>query len=160
MVVHLPRDFKQPKMEKYDGSFDPVDHLRSFVDLMRLQATPDAIMCRTFSSTLRWEARDWDKDELLKDFIAQFNRTTLGIKDLQMFTVVTAMMSGTQSCPFNMSLSKNSPDTMDELLKRRDKYVNVEEAYLITKSMRDRNESRSNKRKIRDEPESRNDKDK
>ncbi|KAL2525114.1 Uncharacterized protein Adt_10168 [Abeliophyllum distichum] len=58
MAVPLPRDFKQPKMEKYDGSSDPVDHLRSFVDLMRLQATPDTIMCRAFLPTLRREARD------------------------------------------------------------------------------------------------------
>ncbi|KAL2480018.1 Uncharacterized protein Adt_32984 [Abeliophyllum distichum] len=58
MTVPLPRDFKQPKMEKYDGFSDPVDHLMSFVDLMRLQATPDAIMCRAFPPTLRWEARD------------------------------------------------------------------------------------------------------
>ncbi|KAL2481922.1 Retrotrans gag domain-containing protein [Abeliophyllum distichum] len=141
MVVPLPRDFKQSKMEKYDGSSDPVDHLRSFVDLMRLQATPDAIMCRAFSPTLRLEARNWvatlpsksirtfdeffksiathfasskrvkkttismiqlaqGKDELLKDFIARFNRVTLRIKDLQMSAVVTAMMSGTQSCHF------------------------------------------------------------
>ncbi|KAL2454312.1 RNase H domain-containing protein [Abeliophyllum distichum] len=74
-------------MEKYDGSSDPVDHHRSFVDLMRLQATPDVIMCRAFPPTLRREARDSvatllqnrsDKDELLKDFIARFNRATLG----------------------------------------------------------------------------------
>ncbi|KAL2456793.1 Uncharacterized protein Adt_46631 [Abeliophyllum distichum] len=50
MAVPLPQDFKQPKMEKYDGSSDPVDHPMSFVDLMRLQATPDAIMCRVFSA--------------------------------------------------------------------------------------------------------------
>ncbi|KAL2518338.1 Retrotransposon gag protein [Abeliophyllum distichum] len=59
MAVPLARDFKQPKMEKYNGSSDPVDHLKSFVDLMRLQATPDTIMCRAFSPTLRREARDW-----------------------------------------------------------------------------------------------------
>ncbi|KAL2541613.1 Uncharacterized protein Adt_02591 [Abeliophyllum distichum] len=59
MAVPLPRDFKQPKMEKYDGSSDPVDHLRYFIDLMRLQATPDAIMCRAFPPTLRREAREW-----------------------------------------------------------------------------------------------------
>ncbi|KAL2517998.1 Retrotransposon gag protein [Abeliophyllum distichum] len=147
MTVSLPRDSKQPKMEKYDGSSDPVDHLGSFVDLMRLQATPDTIMCRAFLPTLRREARDWvatlppksirtfdefsknfathfasskrvkkiaislmqlaqDKDELLKDFIARFNRVTLGIKELQMSTVVTAMMSGTRNRHFKMSLSK------------------------------------------------------
>ncbi|KAL2532585.1 Ribonuclease H [Abeliophyllum distichum] len=132
MTVPLSRDFKQPKMEKYNGSSDPVDHLRSFVDLMK------------------------DNDELLKDFIARFNRATLGIKDLQMSAVVTAMMSGTQSRPFKMSLSKNPSDTMHELLKRGEKYVDTEEAYLITKSMKDRSEPESNKMKTWDEPEPRN----
>ncbi|KAL2470494.1 Retrotrans gag domain-containing protein [Abeliophyllum distichum] len=82
MAVPLPRDFKQPTMEKYDGSSDPVDHLKSFVDLMRLQATPDAIMCRAFLPTLRREARDWVAtlppksihtfDEFSKNFTTHF----------------------------------------------------------------------------------------
>ncbi|KAL2466127.1 Uncharacterized protein Adt_41978 [Abeliophyllum distichum] len=78
-----------------------------------------------------------DKDKLLKDFISWFNRATLGIKNLQMSAVVTAMMSGTRSRPFKMSLSKNLPDTMHELLKRGDKYVDAEKAYLITKTGED-----------------------
>ncbi|KAL2462139.1 Uncharacterized protein Adt_45559 [Abeliophyllum distichum] len=53
--VPLPRDFEQPKMEKYDGSSDPIDHLRAFVDL---RVTLDAIMCRAFPPTLKREARD------------------------------------------------------------------------------------------------------
>ncbi|KAL2539831.1 Retrotransposon gag protein [Abeliophyllum distichum] len=155
MAVPLPRDFKQSKMEKYDGSSDPVDHIRSFVDLMKLQAIPDAIMCRAFPPMLRQEARDWvatllpksirtfdefsknfaphfasskrvkkttislmqfvqDKDELLKDFIAWFNRATLGIKELQMYIVVTVMIRGTRNRHFKMSLSKNLLNTMHE----------------------------------------------
>ncbi|KAL2526786.1 Ribonuclease H [Abeliophyllum distichum] len=198
MAVPLPRDFEQPKMEKYDGSSDPVDHLRAFVDLMRLRATPNAIMCRAFPPTLRREARDWvatlpsksirtfddfskkfaayfasskrakktaiglmqltqDKDELLKDFTALFNRATLGIKDLQMSAVVTAIMNGTHSHPFKMSRPKNPPDTMHELLRRGDKYVDGEEAFFITKGMKDRKEPESNKRKARDEPRPRED---
>ncbi|KAL2491482.1 Ribonuclease H [Abeliophyllum distichum] len=141
MAVPLPRDFKQPKMEKYDRSSDPVDHLRSFVDLMRLQATPDAIICRAFPPTLRREAR---------------TGATLGIKDLQMSVVITAMMSGTQSRPFKMPLYKNPLDTIHELLKRGEKYVDAEEAYLITKSMKDRCEPESKKRNTRDEPEPQN----
>ncbi|KAL2519022.1 Uncharacterized protein Adt_15269 [Abeliophyllum distichum] len=89
-----------------------------------------------------------DKDELLKDFIAQFNRATLGIKELQMSTVVTAMVSGTRNRHFKMSLSKNPLNTMHELLRRGEKYVDAEEAYLITKCMKDRSEPESNKRKI------------
>ncbi|KAL2460402.1 S-locus glycoprotein [Abeliophyllum distichum] len=82
MAVPLPQDFKQPKMEKYDESSDHVDHLRSFVDLMRLQATPDAIMYRAFAPTLRREARDWVAtlppksirtfDEFSKNFTTHF----------------------------------------------------------------------------------------
>ncbi|KAL2539824.1 Ribonuclease H [Abeliophyllum distichum] len=132
MAVPLPRDFKHSKMEMYDGSSDPVDHLRSFVDL---QAIPNAIMSansvkKTAISLMQLAQ---DNDELLKDFIARFNRATLGIKELQMSTVVTDMMSGTRNRHFKMSLSKNPSNTMHELLRRREKYVDAEEVYLITK---------------------------
>ncbi|KAL2519560.1 Uncharacterized protein Adt_15807 [Abeliophyllum distichum] len=100
------------------------------------------------------------KDEPLKDFIARFNRATLGIKDLQMYTVVTDMISGTRSRLFKMSLSKNPPDTMHELLRRGEKYVDAEEAYLITKSLKNRSEPESNKRKTWDEPALQNNRDK
>ncbi|KAL2512260.1 Uncharacterized protein Adt_17860 [Abeliophyllum distichum] len=79
MTISLPRDFKQPKMEKFDGSSDHVDHLSKHVK-------------KTVISLMQLAQ---DKDELLKDFITRFNRATLGIKDLQMSDVVTAMMSET-----------------------------------------------------------------
>ncbi|KAL2461911.1 Uncharacterized protein Adt_45331 [Abeliophyllum distichum] len=87
-----------------------------------------------------------DKNERLKDFIARFNRATLEIKVLQMSCVITTMMSGTQSRPFMMSLSKNPSDMMHELLRKGDKYVDAEEAYFITKGMKYRKEPESNKR--------------
>ncbi|KAL2506050.1 Ribonuclease H [Abeliophyllum distichum] len=170
MAVPLLRDFEQPKMEKYDGSSDPIDHLRAFVDLMRLQATHDTIMCRSFPPTLRREARDWVAtlspksirtfDDFSKTFTTYFtsSKATLGIKDLHMLAVVTAMMNGTRSHPFKMSLSKNPPDTMHELLRRGDKYVDTKEAFFITKGMKDRKEPKSNKRKTRDELRPRKDK--
>ncbi|KAL2505029.1 Uncharacterized protein Adt_20650 [Abeliophyllum distichum] len=75
-----------------------------------------------------------------------------------MSTVVTAMINGTRSHPFKMSLSKNPPDTIHELLRRGDKYVDAEEAFFITKGMKDRKEPKSNKRKTRDELRPREDK--
>ncbi|KAL2487346.1 Uncharacterized protein Adt_32102 [Abeliophyllum distichum] len=141
MAVPLPRDFKQPKMEKYDGSSDPVNHLSS----KRVKKTAISLVQLA-----------QDKDEPLKDFIARFNRVTLEIKDLQMSAVVTAMMSGTQSRLFKMSLSKNPSDTMHKLLRRGEKYVDAEEAYLITKSLKNRSEPEFNKRKTRGEPEPQN----
>ncbi|KAL2504364.1 hypothetical protein Adt_19985 [Abeliophyllum distichum] len=80
-----------------------------------------------------------DKDELLKYFIARFNRATLGIKDLQMSDVVTAMMSGTQSRSFKMSLSKNPSDTMNELLRREEKQSNFDSnSIFFTKKLKTR----------------------
>ncbi|KAL2506470.1 Uncharacterized protein Adt_22091 [Abeliophyllum distichum] len=149
-------------MEKYDGSSDPIDHLRSFVDLMRLQATLMQLCAGLSRQRLGGKpGNGWPpflqnqsgKDELLKDFIIRFNRATLGIKDLHMSAVVTAMMSGTQSRPFKMSFSKNPPDTMHKLLRRGEKYVDTEEAYIITKSLKNRSEPESNKKNTRDEPE-------
>ncbi|KAL2532215.1 Retrotransposon gag protein [Abeliophyllum distichum] len=125
-------------MEKYDGSSNPVDHLSSK---------------RVKKTAISFIQLAQGKDELLKNFIARFNRATLGIKDLQMSAVVTAMMSGTRSRLFKMSLSKNPLNTMNELLKRGEKYVDAEEAYLIIKSIKNRSKPESNKRKIRGEPE-------
>ncbi|KAL2543292.1 Retrotransposon gag protein [Abeliophyllum distichum] len=109
-------------MEKYDGSSDLVNHLRTFIDLIRLRATPNAIMCRAFLPTLSSKCtKKTDiglmqltqyKDKLLKNFIAQFNRAALEIKDLQMSAVVTAKINGTRISPFKMSISKNLPDTV------------------------------------------------
>ncbi|KAL2471651.1 Retrotransposon gag protein [Abeliophyllum distichum] len=111
MTVPLPRDFKQPKMEKYDGSSDPVDHLS------RKRVKKTAISLMQLAQ---------DKDELLKDFIARFNRAMLGIKELQMSSVVTAMMSETRNRHFKMSLSKNPSNTMHKLLRKGEKYVDAE----------------------------------
>ncbi|KAL2475583.1 Uncharacterized protein Adt_36319 [Abeliophyllum distichum] len=98
MAVPLPRDFKQPKMEKYNGSYDLVDHLRWEARDWIATLPPKSIrtfddfsksLDAHFASSKRVKKTDislmqltQDKDELLKDFIARFNRTTLGIKDL------------------------------------------------------------------------------
>ena len=48
-----------PQVENYDGSKDPLDHLKSFKTLMHLQEIPDEIMCRAFPTTLKGSARIW-----------------------------------------------------------------------------------------------------
>ncbi|KAL2486106.1 Ribonuclease H [Abeliophyllum distichum] len=135
----------------------PPKSIRTFDDFSKKFAAYFASSKRAKKTAIGLMQLTQDKDELLKDFIARFNRATLGIKDLQMSAVVTAMMNGTRSHPFKMSLSKNPPDTMHELLRRGDKYVDAEEAFFITKGMKDRKEPESNKRKARDEPRPRED---
>ena len=47
------------QIESYDGTKDPLDHLKSFETMMHLQGEVDEIMCRAFPTTLRGPARIW-----------------------------------------------------------------------------------------------------
>lgn len=58
MAVSLPKGFKRPMIEAYDGVIDLLNHVRTFIELMRLYVAPDAVMYQTFSLALRREARD------------------------------------------------------------------------------------------------------
>ena len=54
----------QPKfcilqVESYDGSKDPLDHMKSFKTLMHFQVVAGEIMCRAFSTMLKGPARIW-----------------------------------------------------------------------------------------------------
>ncbi|KAL2475230.1 Retrotransposon gag protein [Abeliophyllum distichum] len=98
------------------------------------------------------------KEETLQDYLARFSRTTFGIKDLQMSAVLTAIMNGTRNRSFKMSLSKNLPESMQELLRKDDKYVDAEEAERVTKSLHDGKDSETNKRKSHDNQRERDDK--
>ena len=53
----LPLKFKMPVMDTFDGSKDPMDHLKTFKALMHLQAVVEEIMCRAFLITLKGFAR-------------------------------------------------------------------------------------------------------
>ena len=60
-----------PEVEAYDGSKDPLDHLKSFKTLMHLQGVADKIMCRAFLTTLKGLARVWF-NRLTPNFISIF----------------------------------------------------------------------------------------
>lgn len=59
MARPLPNKFKPLLMEMFDGSRDPLDHLEAYKTHMNLQAKPDEIMCRAFSTTIKGFARVW-----------------------------------------------------------------------------------------------------
>ncbi|KAL2505471.1 Uncharacterized protein Adt_21092 [Abeliophyllum distichum] len=159
MNVPLPQKFKEPTGE-FDGTTDPIDHIQTFQDRVRLYGWPDAIACRAFSMTLRKDAREWfdmlpprsissfadftskfaicysskarkkktamglmqvtqDKGETLREYMSRFNRATLGIKNLQMPSVVTALLSGLRNHGFRASLSKKTARVHDRITETR-----------------------------------------
>ncbi|KAL2533521.1 Uncharacterized protein Adt_06872 [Abeliophyllum distichum] len=167
MNVHLPSKFKKLTGD-FDDTTDPIDHIKTFQDRVRLHGWPDAIACREFSMTLRKDAREWfdtlpprlissfadfankfaicfsssarkkktamelmqviqDKGESLREYMSQFNWATLGIKNLQMSSVITAL-SGLRNHGFRASLSKKSLESMQDYLEEK-KNILIRKSY-------------------------------
>ncbi|XP_059455000.1 uncharacterized protein LOC132185215 [Corylus avellana] len=82
MRFPLPEKFKVRHVDKYDGSGDPTDHMKSFQAHLALHDTPDEIACQAFLLTLKGDAREWfgkflpksinNFDFLGRQFITQF----------------------------------------------------------------------------------------
>nr|XP_023896904.1 uncharacterized protein LOC112008797 [Quercus suber] len=51
--------FHLPQLEFYDGTKDPLDHIRAFKTILNLQQTANEVICRSFPATLRGAARVW-----------------------------------------------------------------------------------------------------
>ena len=73
----FPPKFRLPQLKSYDGSKDPLDHIKSFKTLMHLQMTLDEVTCRTFPTTLKGIARVWFS-EIPPSAIANFELLSKG----------------------------------------------------------------------------------
>lgn len=73
----FPPKFRLPQLKSYDGSKDPLDHIKSFKTLMHLQMTLDEVTCRTFPTTLKGIARVWFS-EIPSGAIANFELLSKG----------------------------------------------------------------------------------
>ena len=73
-----------PHINSYDGVKDPLDHLETFKTLMHLHGVVDAIMCRTFPTTLKGAVRIWfgrlapNSISTFKELSAQFTAHFIG----------------------------------------------------------------------------------
>ena len=53
----LPPKFCLPQLEFYNGTKDPLDHIRAFKTILSLQQTPNEVICISFLTTLKGAAR-------------------------------------------------------------------------------------------------------
>ena len=73
LECHLPPKFCLLQLEFYDGTKDPLDHIRAFKTILNLQQTLDEVICRSFPTTLRGATRVWFS-KLLASSIANFEQ--------------------------------------------------------------------------------------
>jgi hypothetical protein len=59
MTFPLLDKFKDPRVEKYNRSGDPSNHVEGFRTHLALHGTPDEIACQAFPLTLKGVAKEW-----------------------------------------------------------------------------------------------------
>ena len=55
----LPKGFVAPKIPKFEGAGDPVEHINAYHEAMLLQGHNESALCRAFSSTLAKRGMTW-----------------------------------------------------------------------------------------------------
>ena len=60
-VLHLPlpAKFRMPQIEAFDGTKDPVDHLNTYKNQMKLHGYQDPVQCRAFAIMLKGPTLAW-----------------------------------------------------------------------------------------------------
>ncbi|GAU17370.1 hypothetical protein TSUD_232460 [Trifolium subterraneum] len=118
----LPNGFKLPRIELYNGSTDPDDHLRAFYVHMTLYAVSDAIFCKAFPCTLTGPAlRD---DESLKDYVSRFDKEAEKEVELSSRIYPHLMIAGLKpGGRFKESLVKEPVIDLEDLWRRASRFV-------------------------------------
>ncbi|XP_012831725.1 PREDICTED: uncharacterized protein LOC105952686 [Erythranthe guttata] len=154
MASDLPTGFQAFEHLAYDGTTDPWDHISRFQTTSYLHRFSDGIMCRAFATTLRDAAQLWF-GQLAEGSVRDFETfsamwldhfasskkqkksalTLFGVRQgdrevpgLSQDVLTNVLMQRLRDGELFRSLAKRAPSTYDELLKRADKYIAMEEA--------------------------------
>ena len=56
---HLPAKFRMSQIEAFDGMKDPINHLNTYKNRMKLHGYQDHVRCKAFAITLKGSALAW-----------------------------------------------------------------------------------------------------
>ncbi|XP_075659070.1 uncharacterized protein LOC142628930 [Castanea sativa] len=160
----MPSKFCLPQLELFDGLKDLLDHLNTFNTTLDLQQPPEEILCRSFPTTFKGAARECSfllhfvrgqhlrrpanhlltikkgEKETLRSYVKCFTCETLEVDEADDKMQLTTFKAGLKSKEFMVSLAKNPPKTMAEMLLKAQKYMNAEDALAAIKDIEKTNE--------------------
>lgn len=87
-----------------------------------------ASSCKPYKIVINLMAMQQKGDKSLKSFIAKFNEQSIGMSNLTIPSIVTALIKGLKDEHFIISLSKNASKTIADLRFLAKKYINAKEA--------------------------------
>ena len=184
--------FHLPQLEPFDGLKEPLDHLNNFKTMLGLQQPLDEILCHSFPTTLKGDAREWftklptssidnfeqlgnaflcdfvrgqgpkrpadhlltirqGEKETLRSYVKRFTQKTLDIDEADDKVQLTTFKAGLKSKEFVVSLTKNPPKTMVEMLLKAQKYMNAEDALVAIKDVEKTSDREGRKTIVDDE---------
>ncbi|XP_020234613.1 uncharacterized protein LOC109814565 [Cajanus cajan] len=122
--------WKALPIDKYDGTTDPDEHIDIFLTQVTLNTTDDAaLFCyrpHQLTSLSLVNIRQ-DKKESLRAFMDLFNKAALEIRNLNAAVALHHLTTALKPGPFVNSICKKNPVDMDDLRRRADKYMQMEE---------------------------------
>ncbi|XP_022857086.1 uncharacterized protein LOC111378148 [Olea europaea var. sylvestris] len=115
----LPDRFKYSRIKEYDGTTDPINHLKVYTDVMNIKR-----IRKTAASLMQLRQRP---TETLRGFMTRFNKERFQIPNLYIIAAVSILTYVIRCEAFKMSLSKTPSQIVTELLTRAEKDINMED---------------------------------
>ncbi|CAJ2637566.1 unnamed protein product [Trifolium pratense] len=118
-AVVVPRHFREPTIDSYDGSGDPQSHVSTFQTQMFISGAEDALSCKIFAGTLKDVAHKW-----IAGLLAS---ATLKVTEPNEDIFVMAFEKGLSSGTFNEALTLRKANSMNEIRMRAEKHIEAED---------------------------------
>lgn len=93
-----------------------------------------------------------EREKSLRNYITRFNREALQVGDIDDKVVLTTLMGGLQPSRFLFSLCKSPLNTLEELMMKAQKHMNVEDAMATRKGTYKESQLETKRRKRVDGP--------
>ncbi|KAL0451239.1 UNVERIFIED_CONTAM: hypothetical protein Slati_1102000 [Sesamum latifolium] len=140
--------FRAPShLPAYDGTTDQAKHIRKFENAALLHSK------KYQKSIISLFGAKQEDNETLRAYVQHFNTTILKVLTAHQEVLVSAFTQGLCGGPFFESLAKKPVVDYLDVLTRAEKYMNLEDALLVRRSSRQRENEFSSSSRSKEQAE-------